>query len=328
MRTTNTFRSKYGSRKICENIASVVRGTSESTSICTFKMQRLMCTESPFYLHREVHDHMKDYSDSFKDVIRQREQLQIPFFHGSPQLSYRHGMVQHMRSICVNRKLTHCTLHLAVYLMDSFMDCHHIIPEKTLLLANVCLLIAAKFEENTKDIPKITELNSMVNGRYSIKEYKNLEVIILDYFSWYVMFPTVAHYAHYYVQAAISRDDLLKTDERVRSLIYRLHESIVEYLDQIINNVHYMQDFKPSLLAATVIAASRLECQLSMWTYQLEQLTNYTCSDIVNALCTLMINKFNRELAYPPDIMCTNHGNFCITCNITHCPQCNFLKKL
>ncbi|XP_030758860.1 cyclin-J-like protein [Sitophilus oryzae] len=290
-------------------------------------MNRLMNRESPFYLHGEIQDHMSDYRDCFKQVIKQREVLQMPFFHASTQLSYRNSLVNHMRQICINKKLTHCTLHLAVYLMDSFMDCHNIIPEKTLLLANVCLLIAAKFEENSKNIPKIAELNFTVHNRYNIKEYGRFEVMILDYFSWYVMFPTPAHYTHYYVQAAISKEDLLLTEERMRTLIYKLHDSIVEYLNQIIDNIHYMQDFKPSLLAATVIAASRMDCNLPVWTQQLEELTEYTSTDISRPLCTLLMNKLNRDMTYPVNLMCTNNINYCTSCNITYCPHCQFLQK-
>jgi hypothetical protein len=49
--------------------------------------------------------------------------------------------------VCIDRGLSHSSLHLAVYLMDLFMDNHHVIPEKLLLVANVCLMIAGWYSK-------------------------------------------------------------------------------------------------------------------------------------------------------------------------------------
>lgn len=53
-------------------------------------------------------------------------------------------------------------------------------------------------------------------------------------------------------------------------------------------DIHYMQCFPPSKLAAAVIAASRLQQGLAMWSKQLEDLTTYTTEDIVDPMRMLM----------------------------------------
>lgn len=96
----------------------------------------------------------------------------------------------------------------------------------------------AKFEENTTNIPKIIELNSAINNKYTAQDYKELEIIILKFFHWYIMFPTAAHYVHYYIQGIISSDDL-KSNTSLRSLFYDLHDNITTYLDYVVDSKRF-----------------------------------------------------------------------------------------
>ncbi|KAK4883270.1 hypothetical protein RN001_006589 [Aquatica leii] len=82
------------------------------------------------------------YEEDYKLVIKQRETVRIPFLHQSPQLMYRRYMIQYLKNYASNKGLSYCCLHLAVYIMDIFMDNHAILPERLHLVANVCLLIS------------------------------------------------------------------------------------------------------------------------------------------------------------------------------------------
>lgn len=48
----------------------------------------------------------------------------------------------------------------------------------------------------------------------------------------------------------------------------------------MISDVHYMQHFVPSKLAAAILSVARNHVGLSSWTEQLENLTEYTKGDI------------------------------------------------
>ncbi|CAH1996939.1 unnamed protein product [Acanthoscelides obtectus] len=231
-------------------------------------------------LQKEVWQDIEEYKEDFEQVIKLREKCRIPFHHQSPQFCYRQHLVEYLKRVCIEKKLSHCTLHLAVYLLDIFMDNHSIIPERILLAANVCLLIAAKFEENYLILPKIAELNAAIHNRYEVRQYKVMELIILKFFDWYIMFPTAAHYTHYYLQAVLTPSEVKEKQESRRTLFYNIHDCITEYLDQIIDNIHYMQCYPPSKLAAAIIAASRMQIGLTMWTDQLEDMTHYVKEDI------------------------------------------------
>nr|CAI5846856.1 unnamed protein product [Callosobruchus analis] len=219
-------------------------------------------------LQKEVWQDTEEYKEDFEQVIKSREKRRIPFYHQSPQFCYRRHLIEFLKRVCIEKKLSHCTLHLAVYLLDIFMDNHSIIPDRILLAASECLLIAAKFEENYLTVPKIAELNNLINNRYEVRQYKVMEIIILKFFDWYIMFPTAAHYTHYYLQAVLSPDDVKGKME----------------------NIHYMQCYPPSQLAAAIIAASRLEVGLACWTDELEDMTHYIKEDI-ESLATLLQSK-------------------------------------
>ncbi|CAH1381194.1 unnamed protein product [Tenebrio molitor] len=242
-------------------------------------MRQFMSANSVFYLQRDVYEEYEEYKDDFKQVIKERETRRLIFLHQSPQIFYRGSLVQYVKMVCIDRGLSHSSLHLAVYLMDLFMDNHHVIPEKLLLVANVCLMISAKLEENALKIPKISELNALIGNRYTTLDYTNLEVLVIQFFNFYLNFPCAVHYVFYYMQEFICYEDL-KGDRNVRTLFYDLYDAITVHLDRIIEDVHYMQCYKPSVLAAAVIAASRLDIGLSLWTQQLENLTEYTEEDL------------------------------------------------
>lgn len=135
------------------------------------------------------------------------------------------------------------------------MDYHLIKPDEIVLLANVCLLLAgrkfgsnftfslttikftlilAKLEENVDHVPKISELNAHVHNRYMAKEYKQWEVEVLRQFSWYIQIPTAAHYIHYYLQAVVTADEVSRHSDSLRTTFYRIHDLVLEYLDQVI----------------------------------------------------------------------------------------------
>ncbi|XP_060524566.1 cyclin-J-like protein [Cylas formicarius] len=295
-------------------------------------MDDLMNVSSMFYPQNGYGENLNEYTECFKQVIKERENVRIPFYHQSPQLAYRPYLIEYLRRLCMDKKFSHCCLHLAVYILDTFMDCHNVEPGKILLLANVCLLLAAKFEENIGKIPKISEINAAVFYRYSLREYRNLEVMVLQYFSWYIMFPTVAHYAHYYMQLATADEEesSLHNVNQKAVLTQRFQHFVTNYLNQIIDNIHYMQDFKPSKLAAAVIAASRLHMGLKVWTPQLERMTDYTIQDVNDLLLTIMINRFFNKInnSLPSNRLCTSRQNYCTRCSVMSCPKCNFLQKI
>ena len=69
------------------------------------------------------------------------------FYRRSPQLQFRSGLVSWLIGTSKELGLHPSTIHLAIKILDSFMDGHNIEQEKLTLVAIAALTIAAKFAE-------------------------------------------------------------------------------------------------------------------------------------------------------------------------------------
>ncbi|KAK9884424.1 hypothetical protein WA026_007271 [Henosepilachna vigintioctopunctata] len=261
-------------------------------------MRVLISKNSIFYLNKQLQHDIEEYKDDYNQIIREREKRRFVFFHQSPQFSFRKFLVGYIKKIGIKKKLTHCCLQLATYILDIFMDNHQIDPKRLMMVANASLILATKFEEITTNIPKLEELRPPTE-KEAISYYISLEIMILKFFSWDIMIPTPAHYVHYYMQAMLSEED--SRQENLRSLIFDLVQMIQKYLDQILEDVHLMQNYSPSKLAVAVIVASRIELDLTLWHEGLSNLTHYSKEDIQEPLEALLLGR--------------RHFN-CVRCNI------------
>lgn len=189
------------------------------------------------------------------------------------------------------------------------MDNHTIDIDKMHLVANVCLLLANKLEETTTRQMRISEINEMIDNAYNVNDYKALEVMVLKFFNWYVNFPTAATYSHYFMQMVLSKCEMRflmeSLNETTSGVVFELHSKMKIYLDKIIDgkmrkqkllffynisfvDVHFMQMFKPSKLAACVISAARLRMGLIEWTDELAEFTGFTTFDLKDCLTALL----------------------------------------
>lgn len=57
---------------------------------------------------------------------------------------------------------------------------------------------------------------------------------VLDFFSWYVRFPTAAHYTHYYLKAALTQEDIDNTIKSSYTLFYQIHHHVLNYLNEVL----------------------------------------------------------------------------------------------
>ncbi|XP_022911948.1 cyclin-J [Onthophagus taurus] len=244
-------------------------------------------------------DSIIDYLDDYKYTIKERDNLKLDFTHESSQLNYRSFMINHLKSYASLKSIVPSTLQLAVYLVDMVMDSYKLQEEKFLLIANVCLLIAAKVDEYSGNVPKLTELNASVANIYEISDYKRMEMFILNIFNGFVNFPTPAHCSHYYFQAILDNEDVKIIKERKETINETkrvLNSLLLTSLDRYINDIHYMQFYPPSLLAAAAISACRVQYGLANWNRQLENFTGYT---------ETVLEEIKKFLLQPHSLKCT-----------------------
>ncbi len=85
-------------------------------------------------------------------------------------------------------------VHLAVRILDLFMDAHEVEPPRLYLVCLCCLLLAAKVEEKDSRVPRTPLLNSFAENRYPLSQFSVVEAMIMSYFGWNLAIPTVQHF--------------------------------------------------------------------------------------------------------------------------------------
>lgn len=182
------------------------------------------------------------YTNYAMDIDRElrykeaRRLKRFPFLFQSPEVNHREHLVNCIKFIAEREGLGRTSVHLAVYLLDFYMDNHRIAVERLELVAVVCLILACKMEEKEDKVPKITEINGSIQNSFDLKEYVSLECMILTFYNWNIILPTAAHFIEYFIAEAISEEDLIvnKFDQRVENfgdIKCHIEGLIIDYLD-------------------------------------------------------------------------------------------------
>lgn len=213
------------------------------------------------------------------------KEARLPKITGSsPQLHKRRYLVDWVATICERCDITSETLHLAIMCLDHFMDKYSIEDAQLHLIALCCLLIAAKFEESDVKIPRIQTLNYFVQNAFLANEFRQMELLLLEFFCWNLVLPTSAHYIEYYKLVSLSKEDNLNGEKVTRLMEPKIMKYIAKYCKYFLDIS--LQDFSfsqlpPSLVAASAIAASRHSLGLlPSWTRELTEVTGFTIAQI------------------------------------------------
>lgn len=231
-----------------------------------------------------------EYSDEIIWILQETELNRLKMRYTSPQLRYREVMVNFMRGVGECESLRRSTVHLAIYLLDAFMDNHSINDNRLNLVALSCLLLAAKMEENEPNVPTLASMNELVRNQYPSSDFTLLEVLLLKYFDWNLIIPTTASFVEFWLLNVVGKTDfpLLTSEETFFERRTRAIEIILEFLDLTLMDIK-MTNIRPSLLASACLAAARSSLPvLLVWTETMEELTGYSYKEIATLTRELM----------------------------------------
>lgn len=95
----------------------------------------------------------------------------------------RAGLIDFTTNICKFLPFSDTTHHLAVLLLDHFMEKHSIMEYRLKLVALTCLLVAAKMEDRDDYIPTIGQLQSLAKlenlAEYSRDNFQRMELYLM-----------------------------------------------------------------------------------------------------------------------------------------------------
>ncbi|XP_043568133.1 cyclin-J isoform X1 [Chiloscyllium plagiosum] len=225
------------------------------------------------------------------------KELRLPLYKShSPQLNTRRYFADLLAIISNHFHLCPTARHLAVYLLDLFMDRYDISVQKLHLVALSCLLLASKFEEKEDRVPKLEQLNSLtclssMNLVLNKQDLLHMELLLLESFQWNLCLPTAAHFIDYYLSIAVHETDL----HGGRPMVYlektKLYtEKYSAYFLEVSLQDHGFLNYFPSVVAAACIAASRAVLKLTpLWPVRLHHLTAYAWDALLPCTERLLI---------------------------------------
>ncbi|XP_037533620.1 cyclin-J [Nematolebias whitei] len=229
-------------------------------------------------------------------ALRHKE-LKLPSYKGqSPQLNFRRYFADLVAIISNHFRLCPAARHLAVYLLDLFMDRYDVTVQQLHMVSLSCLLLASKFEEREDRVPKLETLNSLgcmssMNLVLTKQGLLHMELLLLETFDWNLYLPTAAHFIEYYLSVAVHEGDLhdgwpLSSLEKTRLYM----DKYSDYFLEVSLQDHVFLCFVPSLVAAACVAASRLILHLApTWPPRLQHLTGYTWEHLVPCAEKLLV---------------------------------------
>jgi len=226
-----------------------------------------------------------DYVSEIICWVKVRERrANLRFKNSSPQIEKRGSLIEWTRDVAQKLCLSDITFHLAVRLIDLFMDGHDIMDPQLYLVSLGATLLAAKMEEKDSNVPRCTKLNSFVKNAFPIKDFYSIELVMLNYFDWNVCIPTAAYFAMNLLPYA-----MITTDKLVSGPILnfsKAHAYFEEYVNFFLKNsvseICFI-DKLPSVIGTSVIAASRKAFGLvEAWPYMLEKMSGYSWGELAH----------------------------------------------
>ncbi|NXP73590.1 CCNJL protein, partial [Ramphastos sulfuratus] len=229
-------------------------------------------------------------------TLRTKE-LKLPAYKAhSPQIGMRRYFIDLLTVLSSHCSLCPTARHLAIYLLDLFMDRYDITVKQLHIVSFACFLLASKFEEKEDKVPKLEYLNNLaymynMNVVLNKKDLLRMEMLLLENFNWNLCLPTPAHYIDYYLYVSIGENDLhngwpITSLTKIKDF---LQKYAYYFLDFSVQD-HTFLHFRPSLIAAACVCASRICMQISpVWTTQLELLTCYSWEHLAQCIEMMLI---------------------------------------
>eukprot|EP00066_Takifugu_rubripes_P019742 XP_011609008.1 PREDICTED: cyclin-J-like protein [Takifugu rubripes] len=225
------------------------------------------------------------------------KELKLPVYRGhSPQIGMRRYFADLLAILSNRYQLCPTARHLAVYLLDLFMDHYDVAVKQLYVTALTCLLLASKFEEKEDRVPKLEQLNSLgfmcsLNLVLNKKDLIKMELLLLETFDWNLCMPTAAHFIDYYLHASVKEDDLYNgwpISSISKTKVFM--DKYTHYFLEVSLQDHAFLSFRPSQVASACVAASRICLQISpSWTTALHLLTGYSWDHLTQCIELMLL---------------------------------------
>eukprot|EP00347_Sterkiella_histriomuscorum_P013562 403364240 len=252
----------------------------------------------------------------FRQFLQDKQRLAIVGKFEASARSKLHSIERHHSATQPNKNNEEFDMLLQTPVNEKVRDKH------MNLKAQMCLLLASKFDELDDYIPMIRDFQKLARYEFSYRECKDEEEAVLRQLGWSLGFITPYHILDSLIsQGVIFEDDKIRgsensenrsnsfTEEKLRSV-----RKQSEYFYRLAISSNFdMQVYKPSLIAVSCILSARLSCHvLPWWNDKLIELTSmniYDCKELRECFDKLYML---HDETYVPNKLCIskNQQNF------------------
>lgn len=219
-----------------------------------------------------------EYTEDILAWLREKEMRGSRCRRQSPQLARRRHLVEWSCEVQEKLGLSMATLHLAVKIMDLFMDGHDIQEPQLYLVCLGALVLASKVEEKDGNVPRYSQMNLFVKNFFPLSDFLNLEFVMLGYFNWRLCMTTSCCTASLLLPHALLPTDLHNNGPLIhleKASLY-LEEYVVYFLRISLLDPIFL-DTSPSQTGTAVVAAARKAFGVSpSWPPVLASMSGYT----------------------------------------------------
>ncbi|XP_050548972.1 cyclin-J [Daktulosphaira vitifoliae] len=228
-----------------------------------------------------------EYSSNIHSYLQCREiKWRMVYGARSPQIHMRPVLLKTIKNISKRCEMSNVSVHLAVTLLDFFMDHHDLKFDTIMLVSFACLTLAAKIEEHCLSIPKLNSMRNVISKDVTNSHFRKVEMKILMFFDHSITVPTVAHFIEFYKEYFYTDRDF--SNHAVPDMMKeKFHSMILFYQDLSLESTKLIS-FNPSMVAASIILTTRHTLEIvPCWTAKLRNITGYLKKDLVKC-CSLL----------------------------------------
>lgn len=237
-----------------------------------------------------------DYDQDIAQWLKKREHFLPDFRRQSPQLKKRRKLIDWTTMVAEKLELSTCTVHLAIKLLDLFMDGHDIQNPQLYLVCLVSILLASKMEEKDDKIPKCSKLNTFVKNQFPKQDFCSLEFVMLKFFNWSLGMPTACNFAEIWLPYAIQETDSHNNGPIVsyREARSYFNQYVKYFLDLSLADPHFI-DVPPSQLGASLLASARIAFGLTpVWPTEMTIRTGFSL-DVLRGCTDILLHTFRVD---------------------------------
>ncbi|TDH64912.1 uncharacterized protein CCR75_000622 [Bremia lactucae] len=235
----------------------------------------------------------RDVDSVYRAMLRQ-ELLRSDFSKPYEYLKYRRVLVDWMGEVGeTHLRMRKEYVHAAVGYLETYLARDTPLPRKDRfqLLALSCLRMALKFQGVEDELPPLADFWELGNRMYSHEDISDTEAEIFQKLGWRLVMITPLHFLqHYMNQTVLFADDWLlgsKIVDEAHGYYCKYAEFFVDFALQ----EYSLQVFRPSVLAASILMASRKALGVTpLWRDELTVLTGYDENQVLPCFQALWVH--------------------------------------